>query len=206
MQSYEIFLPNVLSQSTSLRCKIEDLIVLRGHVGVVLSGAVSENRAVLGYESFIATRLAGTGDLLNLESIFNDEKGHSEFVCESPTAEVAVVGADYFRRGIGHPSTHQEVQLAMAKELMRRLYQHQCDINDTFANFSHGRIEDRILWALRRLQKVVGTDVLHIRQRRLAAHLGVAKETVSRAMGGLAAAGKLEKTGYHEITLTREGL
>jgi len=205
MQSYEIFIPNILSQSSTLSYGIEDTIGLRGHVGVVLSGAVSENRAVLGYESFIATRLAGAGDLLNLESIFADESGYSEFVCESPKAEVAVISAEYFRRGIGHPSTHQEVQLAMAKELMRRLYQHQCDINDTFSNFSHGRIEERVLWALRRLQKVVGSNVLYVKQRRLAAHLGVAKETVSRALGELEAGGKLEKTGYHEITLTREG-
>jgi len=196
----QLFAPNLIGRAVSKSFSAEQHFDLLDGVGLVLSGVIAEDiESDRGYGS-MTLRLAGPNTLINLSPILRKaEDVTKRFVCETPTANVAVITSKQFSEAIrtGPP----ESQIAAAQELLFQYDKSIFDIEETCRTLRVGTLEERVVWALRRYRDACGDAGISIRKRRLAAHIGAAVETVSRTLTSLEEEGMLYRKGPHEIYL-----
>lgn len=184
---YNIFTPNLFSVAVIKKYRKGDIFTLSGHSGLVMEGVV----AVDGFHPIrnepITLRLAGEGELINLQEVFSPVEDR-QYICETEIAVIAIVSVPYFKGVLS--SATLDMQAAVYQEVAVKLNTYYLDVVDSLLNNVLGSASSRLLWAIRRYHSVSkSTDKVVIGRERLSFHAGIRFETVSRTLT------KLQETG-----------
>ena len=189
---FEFFPPNFLDGAVTKHYKLGEYFTLHGKIGVVMSGVVAVDVAGQYTEDYLTIRLTTFGDILNLEQITNSNTSGYRYVCDSPTASIALVDIIRFEKELRSKSA--EIQNVITQSILSQLLRHSNDLVDTLTAVGRSNAREQVLWAIRRFSRLAGyTAGIPACSERIAAHIGVRPETASRTISLLCEEGVLNR-------------
>lgn len=190
---YELFAPNLINAAPMRKYRNGDIFDLFDSVAVVMSGVVAVDYVPEDGSQPITLRLAGEGQIINLESVLDAMPYHLQYVCESSEVVISVISTSYFKQALA--SKDPEAQNAMSQTLLTTVMKHYAQLVDTIIGLSATDSRSQLKWALKRYQDALGKDgEMVIRKERLACHVAIRKESVSRTLKGMEEDGLIRKS------------
>jgi hypothetical protein len=197
---YTFFPPNLLAVSKIRKYVRGSVFTLHEQVALILDGVLAEDILVELKDVPVTLRLAAGGDMVNAEEVVTPSFRIKQFVCETPEVTVAVIPFSYFTTNLR--KTNLEVQNALSQELLSGVAKYARDVAETSINLRCGNAPEKILWALKRLQKLANIgNTLPVVKERLATHVGLDPCTVSRVLTDMEANGIIAKNSRTQVML-----
>lgn len=160
-------------------------------LGLVMEGIVAtDTLAPCAKANPLTVRLAGTGDILNLESYANRNPNLCQYTCETPVV-ICLTNIETIRAQAARLPPVQQV--AVVNEIIKLLQGQLTQVTESAMWIGSAPSVDRLEWAVGRLNDLARGEPLRLSPVRSASHIGSELATVHRATRQLQEAGRLVK-------------
>jgi CRP-like cAMP-binding protein len=191
---HEILYTAHISAVSLKKYKMGDNIPLIDSVAWVIDGVVGCDGYHPAKDVFVTIRLAANGSMLNLENVFSKGGEARKYVCETPVAVIAVMSIADFKAIVKKDN--------LLANVVAEIHDHSVTAVETTLGVSHGTASDKVMWAIQRYKKITKcADIIPMLKIRIAAHTGIAPESVSRALKQLVCQGEITTKTNISVTL-----